>query len=674
MANNPQSILNQTAPGSAIHTQAMFQQAWAYYQKGELASAEALCRNLLSTQPRHFDCLQLFGFLAFQTNRHQMAIELLCRAIDINPQVAPLYLNIGLVFQALQRFDEALASFDKAIALQPHFAGAHFNRGNALSDLKRFNEAIASFDRAIALQPNYAEAHHGRASALNDLKHLDEALVSYNKAIALKPDFALAYVYRGLALSDLKKWSDAIASFAKAHTLDPDYQFLLGTLLHTKMIVCDWENLEKNLKKCAADIQSSKKATLPFQFLSLLDSPELHKQASRIATDTLFPKKEQLGAIEKRAKREKIRIGYYSADFHNHATTYLMAELFESHDKTRFELFGFSFGPSTLDEMRKRVSSAFDHFFDVSNRSDLDIARHSRELGIDIAIDLKGLTADSRMGIFAERCAPIQVSYIGYPGTMGADYIDYIIADTTVIPRERQSDYTEKVVYLPHSYQVNDSSRKISERVFTRQQLGLPESGFVFCCFNNTYKILPSTFDVWMRILNAVDGSVLWLLEDNPTAAKNLRKEAESRGIDKHRLIFAPRMPVDQHLARQRLADLFIDTLPYNAHTTASDALWAGLPVLTCMGKSFASRVAASLLNAIELPEMITSTETEYEAKAIELASNPEKLLNIKLKLEKKRLTTPLFDAKLFTKHLESAYTAMYEKYQAGFAPESIEV
>jgi hypothetical protein len=324
--------------------------------------------------------------------------------------------------------------------------------------------------------------------------------------------------------------------------------------------------------------------------------------------------------------------------------------------------------------MRQRVSAAFDQFLDVRLKSDKEIAELSREMGIDIAVDLKGFTQDQRLGIFSYRAAPIQVSYLGYPGTMAAPYIDYLIADRTLIPEESQKHYSEKIVYLPHSYQVNDRQRVIAQKVFTREELGLPKEGFVFCCFNNNFKITPATFDGWVRVLKAVEGSVLWLLEDNEAAGRNLKKEAQARGLDPNRLVFAKRMKLPEHLARHRAADLFLDTLPYNAHTTASDALWAGLPVLTCMGESFASRVAASLLNAIELPELITDTQQEYEALAIELAKDADKLKGIRDKLERNRLTTPLFDTTLFTKHIEMAYEQAYVRYFEDAPPEQIQI
>jgi len=349
-----------------------------------------------------------------------------------------------------------------------------------------------------------------------------------------------------------------------------------------------------------------------------------------------------------------------------------MAELFDSHDSEKFEIYAFSFGPDKQDAMRDRVTNGVDHFFEVTNKTDLEISKMSRELGIDIAVDLKGHTQDARTGIFAERCAPIQVSYLGYPGTMGATYMDYIVADRTLIAPEDFVYYTEKIVQMPNSYQVNDSKRKISSKKFTKQEVGLPEQSFVFCCFNNNFKISPETFDGWVRILKAVEGSVLWLLEDNPSAASNLRKEAEIRGLDSSRLIFASRMDANEHLARNQLADLFLDTLPCNAHTTTSDALWAGLPVLTLKGRSFAGRVAASLLNAVNLPELITNNQYEYEAKAIELAKNPEMLAGIKRNLAKTRFTSSLFNGQLFTQNIETAFTAMYQRNQEGLKPEHI--
>ena len=449
---------------------------------------------------------------------------------------------------------------------------------------------------------------------------------------------------------------------------------MLGYLLHTKMKICSWSGLAESLEDISKKMVANEKVTNPFPLLALNDDTFLHKKSSEIYIQSRYPFNLVLEPIAKRPQSQKIRVGYFSADFHNHATGYLMAELFELHDKSQFELVAFSFGPIANDEMRQRLLKSFDQFIEVGRKSDVEVAKLSRNLNIDIAVDLKGFTQDARTGIFSHRAGPIQVNYLGYPGTLGADYMDYIIADKTLIPPQSQQSYSEKVVYLPNSYQVNDRQRIISDKQFKRLELGLPENGFVFCCFNNSYKILPVTFDGWLRILRAVEGSVLWLLQDNSWAAENLKKEAEKQGIAPDRLVFAERLSLPEHLARHRQADLFLDTLPCNAHTTTSDALWAGLPVLTLMGGSFASRVAASLLNAIGLPELITNTQEQYVALAIELAINPKKLENIKLKLANNRLIAPLFDTPLFTKNLESAYVKMMERYQTDLEPGHIAI
>jgi predicted O-linked N-acetylglucosamine transferase (SPINDLY family) len=500
-----------------------------------------------------------------------------------------------------------------------------------LGELKRYEEAIACHDKAISINPNYAEAWSNKGNVLNELKRYDEAFASHDRALSLKNDIPWIY----------------------------------GDLLHTKMRVCSWSDFEGHLETIAQQVLANQEVITPLPLLSLSDNALLHRKSSEIYVQSKYPVKPVLGPIQKRPGNQKIRVAYYSADFHNHATGHLIAELFELYDKSQFEFIGFSFGPITNDEMRQRLEKSFDQFIEVGHQSDLEIAQLSRELNIDIAVDLKGFTQDSRTGIFAHRAAPIQVSYLGYPGTMGAEYMDYIIADKILIPEGAQQAYSEKVVYLPNSYQVNDRKRLISDKQFTRQELGLPENGFVFCCFNNNFKILPATFAGWMRILKAVEGSVLWLFQDNAWAVESLKQEAANQGIDPSRLVFAERMPLSEHLARQRQADLFLDTFPYNAHTTTSDSLWAGLPVLTLMGNSFASRVAASLLNAIGLPELITHTQEEYEALAVALATNPEKLAALKQKLASNRLTTPLFDTPQFTKDLERAYIQMHEQYQA---------
>jgi predicted O-linked N-acetylglucosamine transferase (SPINDLY family) len=520
------------------------------------------------------------------------------------------------------------------------YAEAFFNRGNVHRELEQWEATLADYDRAIALRPGYASAYYNRGNVLRHLKQVDSALASYGHALALEP---------GLG-------------------------FLLGEFLSTKMGICDWRDIEAGVAQLTAAIERDEAASNPFIVLALSESPALQKRAAQIWVRETSALDSALPGIPKHARHDRIRIGYFSADYQDHATSHLIAGLFEAHDVSRFQVTAFSFGPDLQGEMRSRLKAACESFIPVRDKTDTEVALLARDLKIDIAIDLNGFTRDNRTGIFALRAAPLQVNYLGYPGTMGAGYMDYLIADPTLVPNQSRRHYAEKLIYLPHTYQVNDTRRAIANRTFTRIELGLPPTGFVFCCFNNNYKITPDTFDRWTRILRRVDGSVLWLLEDNPTVASNLRREAALRNVSADRLVFAKRIDLAEHLARHRAADLFLDTLPYNAHTTASDALWAGLPVLTCIGDSFAARVAASLLTAVKLPELIASSAEQYEELATQLAFDPQRLVNLRQKLAANRLTTPLFDVELYARHVEAAYVKIYERYQADLPAEDVQI
>jgi predicted O-linked N-acetylglucosamine transferase (SPINDLY family) len=592
--------------------------------------------------------------------QHEVAVASFDRAIAIRPDFADAYSNRGLSLEELKRFDAAVASYDRAIAIKPDFAECYSNRGNALKELKQLAAAVASYDQAIAIKPDFADAYSNRGVALQGLKQLDAAVASYDKAIAINSNYAEAYYNRGIVLSTLKQHQAALESYCKAIAIKPDLEFLLGARSRTKMEICDWSDADGQFAELIQKVQGGEKASQPFAVLAWSASLVLQRKIAETWVKAKCPSNFDLGNIPKRPRAKKIRLGYFSMDFCNHPVSFLTAELFELHDRDQFEVYAFSFGPDTKDEMRLRLEAAFDKFVDVKDKSDKEIASLARQMHIDIAIDLAGFTGDARTNIFAMRAAPVQVNYLGYPGTMGANYIDYLIADRQLIPEESRTHYAEEIVYLP-CFQANDSKRKIADKVFSREELGLPETGFVFCCFNNTYKITPTTFEGWMRILKQVEGSVLWLLEDNPTAAENLRSQAQRRGMNPERLVFAKRVPLPEYLARYRTADLFLDTFPFNAGTTASDALWAGLPLMTCEGEAFASRMASSLLSAIDLPELVTTTQEEYEALAVELATHPEQLRAIRQKLEDNRLSTPLFDTKLFTRNIEQAYTWMLE-------------
>lgn len=649
------------------------QQAVAAYNRGEWVKAEQLSRLILNAHADHFETLNLLGIIAAQTRRPEEAADLLARAVAARPGDACAHSNYGNVLNELKRFEEALDAYARALKINPRYADAHYNRGNVLRELERFEEALGSYARALQVKPDFAEAHYNRGLTLQQLNRPEDALDSYACALKSMPDYAEAYNSRGNTLLELKRLEDALDSYARALEIKPDCDWLFGNWLHAKMRLCNWSDFESRLAELAANIQGAKVTAGPFHVLALIDCLSLQRQAAETCVSEKYPPSRPQARIAKRARHERIRVGYFSGDYRNHPVSLLTAEMFERHDRSRFEVNAFSFGPDSQDAMRKRMERAFDRFIDVRGKSNPDIVNLARSMELDIAIDLGGFTEGNRLGLFALRAAPLQASYLGYLGTLGATYMDYLIADTTIIPLEHQQHYAEKIIYLP-SYQANDSKRVISDKRFSREELGLPRTGFVFCCFNASYKIVPETFNCWMRILRQVENSVLFLFVDNVTAQRNLRREAVKRGVTADRLVFGNRLPVPEYLARYRTADLFLDTLPYNAGTTASDALWAGLPVLTQMGESFAARVAASLLNAIGLPELVATTQEQYEATAIELAGDRARLAEFKDRLHRNRGTMPLFDSERFTRHLENAYTQMYERYRADLSPDHIYV
>ena len=636
--------------------------------------------NAIALNPNHAEAHNSRGNALRDLRRPAAAIASFSRAIALRPGYAEAHNNLGNALQDLQRYDEALVSYAKAIALLPGYAQAYYNRGNAEMASWRIEDALRSYDMAIALQPDYAAAYHNRGVALINTQRYQAALVSYDKAIALRPDYADALHDKGSALHILGRYQDALASFEKALAIDPDTKSLLGDYLFTQRQICQWTSNEAVFAAIVERIKLGQESTLPFPMLAFSDSAALQNSAARIFVNARHPAIDAVPAVAKRAEHDRhtkhgrIRLGYFSADFRDHAMMHLMVDVFARHDRSKFEVTAFSFGPDSNDVMHRRAGEIFDRFIDVRTMPDRDVALLARRMEIDIAVNLMGFTTLARTGIFSSRAAPVQVNYLGYPGTMAANYIDYIIADRILIAPGAAQYFSEQMVFLPNSYQANDRNRPIASPPVTRAEHGLPERGFVFCCFNNNFKIVPLVFDCWMRILESVAGSVLWLFEDNADAVLNLRREAVARGIDAERLIFAKRLPSSAHLARHRLADLFLDTLPYNAHTTASDALWAGLPVLTQMGQTFAGRVAASLLSAVGLPELITTTPEDYATLAVELATHPDKLSEIRDRLHDNRLVAPLFDSALFTRHLEAAYAAMHQRYQAGLPPTEIDL
>lgn len=637
---------------------------------GHLDEALASYDRARALRPRYAEAHSNRGGALQKCLRFEEALESYDRALACQPDYAEAHSGRGVVLMCLERLEEAVASFDRAIAARPAYAEAHSNRGAALRALKRYPEALASCQRALEIEPWCVDGLANLGATFADLKSFNEALACYERALTLRQD-AMGYASQGGVLHELKRFEEAVTSYQRALVLDPNAGSLLGTLRHLRMQLCDWADHDADVARIAAGIDQGRSMARPFNVLSLLDSSALHRKASDIAVTELCTPRHRLPPMIRHPRHDRIRLGYFSADLYGHAVTVLTAELFETHDRSRFELTAFSLGPNVHDETRSRIEPAFDRFLWVGAQSDWEIADLSRRLEIDVAIDLGGYTGDSRPRIMALRTAPIQVGYLGFLGTMGGDFMDYLIADPVIVPPEAREHYAEKLAYLP-SYQVNDTKRIIADKTPAREELGLPPSGFVFCCFNASYKITPDVFASWMRILAAVPDSVLFLVAGNAVAERNLRREAASRGISPDRLVFGARVAPAEYLARYRAADLFLDTSPYNAGTTASDALWVGLPVLTCIGKSFAARVAASVLTAAGLPELITRDRSQYEQLAIELATQPERLTAIRRRLTESRPSCALFDTPRMTRNLEELYTRMYERHLAGLPPEHL--
>ncbi len=686
---------------------AIFLFGLCHHQRGDHESAITLMDIALDMNPGMPQAHYNRGLALHELARYDEAVASYETAIELKSSYPQAWNNRGNALKEQDRLSEALASYDRAISLAPDFAEAYTNRGNVLKELRYFDEALASHDEALRLRPNYAEAHCHRGNALNALKRLDEAIAAYDRAIALKPDFIDACINRGDALHQMDRKDDALRSFEQAIARKPDaaeaYEMrgnlflsvkrhteaaddferacrldgkvasrVVWNLLQTRLTLCDWHDIDYWQALIKNEEALGWQTASPFAALSILGSPAQQLDHNRrYVTRWLPANKAPLWQGEIYAHR-RLRVGYFSSDLRNHAVAYLTAGLFEQHDRERFEVHAFYFGPVNDDPWHLRLKSAFEQFHAVSELSERELATLIRKLEIDILVDLNGHTQGARTDVLAMRPAPLQVNYIGYPGSMGADYIDYIIADPIVIPAEGRTHYSEKTVWLPDTFQANDNRKEIADTARSRAELGLPEQGFVFCCFNNSYKITPAEFAIWMRLLQQVAGSVLWLAEADPVATANLRQEATRRGVDAQRLIFTERMPLADYLASYRQADLFLDTFGYNAGTTASDALWAGLPVLTCLGETFAQRMAGSLLNAIGLPELVTKSPSEYEMLALALATDPTRLAVLRDRLANNRARAPLFDTRRFTRHLEQAYLAMQQRVDAGLLPDHL--
>lgn len=614
--------------------------ALRFHRAGELAKAERIYRDVVRAQPTHFDALNMLGLIALQRGDAADAVRLIDRAIAQNGTIGQAWTTRGMALAKLGRLTDALASFDRAIALHPGLADAFGYRGGVLLALRRYHEALQSLDQALKLRPEFGIVLLNRALTLLHLERRTEALDPINKLLRIAPDFPYA----------------------------------LGLLQRLQSELCDWAGFDDRTRSIEGAVTAGRTADVPFQFLMISGRPADQFACARAYAADLHPASPEPLWRGERYRHERIRIAYISADFREHAVARLIAELIELHDRRRFEIIGVSLGSATPSPMRDRLQRSFDRFLDASPHHDRNVAETLRQLEVDIAVDLMGYTHGCRPGILACRPAPVQVNYLGYPGTMGAPYVDYIVADRTLVPEGDDAAYSEKVIRLPEAYQPNDRRRGLPPPATDRAAEGLPESAFVFCCFNNQFKLSPTIFAVWMRLLRSLPDSVLWLLDSNPDAVANLRREAERAGVEARRVVFAARVSASAHLARHALADLFLDTLPYGAHTTASDALWTGLPLLTCRGTAFPGRVAASLLTAAGLPEMIVEDLEAYEALALRLATDRSRLAAMRAKLVANRSSCPLFDTDRYRQHLEVAFATMWRRAEDGLAPEAFAV
>ena len=617
------------------------------------------------------------GNASMRSGRYQDALSKYQSALRLVPNHPGILSNCAVILERLNRLEEALANYDQVRRAAPPHPGILNNCGVVLNKLNRLPEALEMFDKALSLKPDFAEALNNRGNVLLKLRRPAEALKSYDRALAARPDHADTLYNRATCLHNLKRYKEAVDCLLAALKVAPDFAAARESLLYNRLNCCDWTDHEASCAAVIASIEAGQKSCDPFFFTSIARSPVAQLICARTFAQAEYG--DATAALPWREDRredrgERINIAYVSADFREHTGAHLMASVFEDHDRSRFHVTAISLGPGDGSEMRARLLRAFDSFVDVHGKNDRDVVDLMRKMNIDIAVNLSGYTAGHRTHIFAYRAAPIQVSFMAYSATMGAPFIDYILTDRHILPPRLEPTYTEIPARLPDCYMPSDRQKTIPGPKPTREQVGLPAAGFVFCAFNASYKLRPDMFAVWMRLLRNIDGSVLWLREENPTSTANLRAAAAAHGIDPDRLVFAARVSMDLHMARQMQADLFLDTFPYGGHTMVIDALWAGLPVLTLVGETFVSRVASSMLQTVGLPELITTSVEDYEALAQHLATHPVELAALRARLEVRRTTSPLFDMQRMTRHIERAFEGMVARHRRGEKPAPFDV
>jgi len=696
----------------AVHATSAFPYtnlAAALLATGQASEAAACCERALAIQPDFADAytnrgqaLRLLGRLEealasfdraiaiapgargahearievlLQLRRHASALSAADAALERFPRIAGLLTSRGSALLHLKRPEEALAAFDLARAVAPESAQIWNNRGSALRRLRRPSEAAASFERALQLQPNMPEAWCNLANLAMDRASYEQAIQLCDQALQARPDLAEAWHIRGTASRAAGRCAEAAQAFAQLLSLAPTFDYGSGDLYFVRARICDWGDRDAHAARIIAGVERGERVVSPHAFLSICDSPRAQRQCARtfIADHLTTPDPMWRG---ERYGHERLRIAYLSADFLDHPVSHLIAGVIERHDRERFAVHGFSLRREhPADAMRLRMQAAFEHFHEVEEASDLQVAQCLRALEIDVAVDLTGLARGARLGILSHRPVPIQVGYLGFAGTYGCSHIDYLIADDYVIPEAQEPFYDERIVRLPYTFLPNDDTQPIANSSASRATLGLPDDAFVFCAFHISYKIDPAMFGVWLRLLRETPGGVLWLAAGEPAYRENLLREAAAQGVARQRLVFAPRLPrLDEHLERYRHADLCLDTRPYGGHTTVRDALWAGLPVLTCVGDSFASRVGGSLLRQLDLPELITTNLADYFERARLLAHAPNTLAELRARLAARLRTSPVFDTDLCRRHLEAAYDTLSRGHERGEARQNLRV
>jgi protein O-GlcNAc transferase len=629
------------------------------HAKGQLKSAINLYSKIILKDNTNSNVFYLLGTAYIQLGLFEKALSNLEKSINLNPNNSHSYNVKGIALNALKKFEEAIVSYKHAIKLRPDNFQAFNNMGISFKALQKFKEALLNYKEAIKLNPTYAEAFKNYGNVFSLMGNFEEALLNYKEAIKLNPTYVEALRGEAVTLEDLKRHEESNEVWEKIFKINPQSDYVIGNIIHNKMQLCDWKDVDKQIAMIKESLKKKLKVIGPFILLGLIDEPNYHKLASQIYCSDEFSKFIEKKKLIQYKNHKKIKIGYFSAEFHQHPVLQLMMDIYKNHNKSKFEIYGFSHDPDSENANRDEAKKYFDKFIDVTKMNDIDIVKLGREMEIDIAINLTGHTENARGRIFSLRVAPVQINFLGFPGTMGLATMDYILSDETIIPKDKKNNYTEDILYLPF-YQPNPTNIKLSQKKFERKDFNLPINSFIFCCFNNNYKITPKIFQSWMKILIQVEGSILWLNKKNEKVTSNLRMEAKQLGVNPNRIIFAPRMPLmEDHLERYKFVDLFLDTFPYNAHTTASDAIRMGTPIVTLMGQSFASRVASSILKRIDLAELITHDLVAYEKLAISLAKNSEKLNDLKSRLRDSSRRQKLFNSKEYTKDLEKLYESL---------------